>query len=261
MNTGFRKIITFASLALILSAMPACKKKVPLPPVPVDTSSNILNVSVYSVRPGQGRTDSSTSIVVSGTGFKEGAKVFVGEMAALDVTVTSRDVIKATIPAGIQPGTYNVIVRNLDGRESMLQGGFTVTPIPVDNSSSNNQNNTNNSNNNQQGAVCTFDVIYFDFDASSLSQSARDLIQKNMNCAKQMGNKTIVLEGHTDERGSTDYNLALGQRRADEVKKYLSTLGLTNARSMSFGEERPSSYGSTEESWHNNRRVEFKLAE
>ena len=70
---------------------------------------------------------------------------------------------------------------------------------------------------------------------------------------------TVVIEGHCDERGTEEYNLALGQRRADAVKAYLVSYGIDSARisTLSYGEQRPAAAGSTEAAWAKNRRCEF----
>lgn len=106
----------------------------------------------------------------------------------------------------------------------------------------------------------TFGPIYFAFDSSDLSQAARDELERASRHAQRAG-VTIRIEGHTDERGTTEYNLALGQRRADAVKTFLARLGVDAARlsTITFGEERPAVDGDGEDAWGRNRRAELRL--
>ena len=102
-------------------------------------------------------------------------------------------------------------------------------------------------------------VFYFDFDSSSLTDEAR--AQVDAHIAALMGNNASVrLEGHTDERGTREYNLALGERRANAVRDYMVANGVPGYRieSISYGEENPVAYGSGESNWQQNRRVELK---
>lgn len=103
-------------------------------------------------------------------------------------------------------------------------------------------------------------VVYFDFDSDVVKEEFRPLIDLH---AKRLNNNkklALNLEGHTDERGGREYNLALGQRRAEAVAKSLTLLGVQTAQieAVSFGKERPAVQGSNEEAWAKNRRVELK---
>lgn len=103
-------------------------------------------------------------------------------------------------------------------------------------------------------------VVYFDFDSFAIKDEYKGLVEthaKTLTTAKQ---RRMVVEGHADERGSREYNLALGQKRAEAVVKSLALLGVGQAQveAVSFGEERPAATGSTEEAWAKNRRAELK---
>jgi peptidoglycan-associated lipoprotein len=103
-------------------------------------------------------------------------------------------------------------------------------------------------------------VVYFDFDSDVVKEEYRPLVDlhaKRLNANKKAA---LNLEGHTDERGGREYNLALGQRRAEAVAKSLTLLGVGAAQveAVSFGKERPAVQGSSEEAWAKNRRVELK---
>lgn len=112
-------------------------------------------------------------------------------------------------------------------------------------------------------AVTRFETIYFDFDKSDLRQDARDVLSKNAEAIlKSMAGTKIQIEGHCDERGSSEYNLALGERRAKSAQKYLTTLGVKaeNISIISYGKEKPAVNGSDEAAWAKNRRDEFIVA-
>ena len=102
-------------------------------------------------------------------------------------------------------------------------------------------------------------MIYFAYDKSIITAEFQEVIQKNYEWIFQNPDAQIQLEGHCDERGTNEYNLALGERRAKAVFDYLVSLGASPSQFtiVSFGEERPVAYGSSEASWRQNRRVEF----
>lgn len=109
-------------------------------------------------------------------------------------------------------------------------------------------------------AVSNQRVVLFDFDSFVVKDEYRGLIDTH---AKRLNNKktlALSLEGHADERGGREYNLALGQKRAEAVAKSLTLLGVasTQVEPVSFGKERPVDNGHTEEAWAKNRRVELR---
>jgi peptidoglycan-associated lipoprotein len=101
-------------------------------------------------------------------------------------------------------------------------------------------------------------TIYFDFDRSDIRPDARETLRSNAEAIKG-STGVVTIEGHTDERGSTEYNLALGERRANAAKRYLVDLGVASSRlnTVSFGEDRPAVQGHDESAWRYNRRAEF----
>ena len=103
--------------------------------------------------------------------------------------------------------------------------------------------------------------VFFDYDKYDIRSDARETLQKNASGLKANSVGTMVLEGHCDERGTPEYNLALGQRRADAVVAYLKDLGVTTTsiQTVSYGEERPFAQGHDESSWSQNRRVHFRF--
>lgn len=103
------------------------------------------------------------------------------------------------------------------------------------------------------------DKIYFAFDASELTEESRNTLSRNAGILKQQPSMKVQIEGHCDERGSDEYNLALGERRAKSAMKYLTTLGVPSDRlsTISYGKERPAVPESNEAAWAKNRRDEF----
>jgi peptidoglycan-associated lipoprotein len=103
-------------------------------------------------------------------------------------------------------------------------------------------------------------VIYFDFDSFVVKDEFRPVVEAHAKYLNANKAKRMLVEGHTDERGGREYNLALGQKRAEAVQKSLALLGVADnqAEAVSFGEERPAMQGSDEAAWAKNRRAELK---
>ena len=102
-------------------------------------------------------------------------------------------------------------------------------------------------------------VIYFDFDKADIRPEFRDIVQAHAAYLGQNGNVRVTLEGHADERGTREYNMGLGERRAIAVKNVLTLQGAGGGQvdTVSYGEERPVAMGHDEQSWALNRRVEI----
>lgn len=103
--------------------------------------------------------------------------------------------------------------------------------------------------------------VYFDFDKSNIREDQRARIEKNAAFLKENSEVKVRIEGNCDERGTNEYNMALGERRALSAKKYLQNLGIHPDRmhTLSFGEEKPLLYGHDEYSWAQNRRDDFVI--
>jgi peptidoglycan-associated lipoprotein len=101
--------------------------------------------------------------------------------------------------------------------------------------------------------------IYFEFDKSRLTPMAQDTLMRHAAWLRENPDVTVTIEGHADERGTNEYNLALGDRRADSAKDFLVDLGIPASRltTISYGEERPLCMDQTEECWAKNRRGHF----
>ena len=102
-------------------------------------------------------------------------------------------------------------------------------------------------------------VIYFDYDSSDIAPQYRNAVAAHAAFLAKNPGRSVTLEGHADERGSREYNLALGERRAQSVKNMMTLQGTAAAqiRTTSYGEERPAVEGSDENAWSQNRRVEI----
>ncbi len=103
-------------------------------------------------------------------------------------------------------------------------------------------------------------ILYFDFDQADLRPQYGDLLARHANKLSNNSRTKVRLEGHADERGSREYNIGLGERRAQAVRRMLLIQGASSNQisTVSFGEERPAAMGSDEDSWQQNRRVEIK---
>lgn len=105
-------------------------------------------------------------------------------------------------------------------------------------------------------AVDVPDRVFFAYDSYSLTNAAQDTLAKQAKWLKANGSVTIAIEGHADERGTREYNLALGDRRANAAKDYLMTQGISSSRitTISFGKEKPVNNASNNKAWAQNRR-------
>ena len=103
--------------------------------------------------------------------------------------------------------------------------------------------------------------IYFDFDRSNLKMDAQAVLKRKATFLKANPNEKAIIQGHCDERGTSEYNLALGDRRANSAKKFLENLGIAGSRikTISYGEERPLDSGNNEAAWAKNRNCQFRL--
>jgi peptidoglycan-associated lipoprotein len=105
------------------------------------------------------------------------------------------------------------------------------------------------------------EMVFFDYDISELRQDAQETLGRKVPILRANPGLTLRVTGHADERGSLEYNLALGMRRAQSVKDYLAGFGIDAARVQidSMGEDQPLEEGGTEEAWARNRRAEFQI--
>ena len=100
------------------------------------------------------------------------------------------------------------------------------------------------------------DRVFFNYDSAELDADAQELLQDQVAWLKQYSDVSVIIEGHCDERGTREYNLALGEKRAQSVKNYIISLGISSDRisTISYGKERPAVVGSNDGAWAQNRR-------
>lgn len=124
----------------------------------------------------------------------------------------------------------------------------TVTPVVADQAGSAGQ-----------GPANVARIIYFDYDSNAIKPQYQSLVEAHARFLKSGNSRHVVVEGHTDERGGREYNLALGQRRAEAVRRALGLLGVPESQveAVSFGKEKPAVPGSDESAWAQNRRAEI----
>jgi peptidoglycan-associated lipoprotein len=129
-------------------------------------------------------------------------------------------------------------------------GGVTsgVTPVTIDQSAQT-----------AQGPVGVARIVYFDFDSYTIKPEYQSLIDGHARFLKANPQRHVTIEGHTDERGGREYNLALGQKRSEAVRRALELLGVADSQieAVSFGKEKPAVQGTGEAVWAQNRRAEI----
>ncbi|MGB5985281.1 MAG: peptidoglycan-associated lipoprotein Pal [Desulfobacterales bacterium] len=105
------------------------------------------------------------------------------------------------------------------------------------------------------------EVVYFDYDSAVLSPAAQEILRDKAGWMRDNPNARVIIEGHTDSRGTGEYNLALGDRRAASARNFLTGAGIDGARvsTISYGEERPADAMENESAWAKNRRAEFVI--
>jgi len=129
-------------------------------------------------------------------------------------------------------------------------GGTQSRVAPVD---------ANATNGTAQGPVNVARLVYFDYDSFQIKAESQAIIEQHARFLRANPQRKVSLEGHTDERGGREYNLALGQKRAEAVRRALALLGVADGQmeAVSFGKEKPAVMGSDEAAWAQNRRVEI----
>ena len=136
----------------------------------------------------------------------------------------------------------------LQGQPGGTGGQTAVVPVVTDPTAGN-----------QGGPTNVARIVYFDYDSYVIKQEFQSLIEGHARFLKANAGRKINIEGHTDERGGREYNLALGQRRSEAVRRALGLLGVNDSQveAVSFGKEKPAAPGSDEGSWAKNRRAEI----
>ena len=156
---------------------------------------------------------------------------------------------------GITPSA-SAPVKEMTNREGLQEQSVKQAPV-VESTIGENQKNAGQ----VEDLKLMLEKIYFDFDSYTLSGAARSSLQKNAKLIKKVTAGKVRIEGNCDERGSDEYNLALGEKRAKAAMQYLITLGLPAERLsvISYGKEKPADPGHGEAAWAKNRRDEFAV--
>ena len=204
----------------------------------VTTHEIEVRLSIVSITPSTAAVDQPVDATLRGAGFATGAKVYIGVTPATRVEFVSDSSLRIGVP-GLPAGRYDVEVQNPDGTSSVLRQGLLVQ---------------------DDAPACASFTVYFDLDKSNLRSDSIDLLTSQVACLKEQ-TAPIEIDGHCDERGTTDYNIALGQRRADAVSRWLTSNGVpaSRIRTVTYGEERPVDMGHDEAAWGKNRRGEIIL--
>jgi peptidoglycan-associated lipoprotein len=225
-----------------------CKKKDEVVENPnVDIVANPeVRLQVVSVEPDSVEPDAAFRAIVYGSGFAQGARVWFGatEIAA----VTFRDENTLTMSAPPMPaGIHDVKVQNPNGEISILRAGLRARKELSQTDPA-------------AGLSCHVIRIPFDFDKNSISGEAERELNRHLPCFTSR-TSPVRIEGHCDERGTTEYNLALGLRRAESVQKWLVNHNVppSRLRTVSYGEERPVDGSHNEAAWAKNRRADISV--
>ncbi len=239
-----RTCARFLALAAIVAV--GCKKPEPPPPPPPPPPTPTVRVQVISVDPPSVMVHEPFRAQVFGSGFQTDVGVWVGSTQIAAVTRFDSNSIEISVPP-LEQGAHDVRVLNPDGTGHTLKSAIFARIIDTTRTDP------------TAGLSCDNLTINFDFDSSSLSSRAQAALSTNLACFTQRTG-TVRVEGHCDERGTTDYNLALGQRRADSVRRWLASQGVPSSRvqTISYGEERPTDRSGGEASWARNRRAEVQ---
>ena len=213
-------------------------------PDQIEIPSPDVELQVTAAEPDRVESGKSFRATIYGSAFADGAEVWVGEEAISTVVFRDENTLVVSVPA-LTAGAYDVRVRNVDGESATLRTGIVVR--------------------NAQPTIppqCLSMRIGFDLDSDGINAQARQTLSGASECFS-LSSVQFRIEGHADERGTTDYNLALGQRRADAVQRYLISQNVTPSRisTVSYGEEKPLEYGQNESAWAANRRAEILISE
>jgi outer membrane protein OmpA-like peptidoglycan-associated protein len=239
MSLSRASLLALAALSVAPTA--GCRKKVE----PVDTDTDVVApptvaLQVVSIDPGTATAGEAFEAEVIGSGFENGARVSFAGAAATSTGRIDENTLAVSVP-GLAQGLYDVTVTNPDGTKATLRDGLevvaTADPLPP---------------------PCEGGRVAFGFDKYDLDGAARGTLDRLAGCLVAQGT-SLVIEGHCDARGPTEYNVALGNKRADAVQRYLLGKGVPpgRLRTVSYGEERPLREGDDESAWASNRRAEL----
>jgi outer membrane protein OmpA-like peptidoglycan-associated protein len=227
--------------ALVLAGCPGGKDKKDKDKVVEDTGPRLpppsVQLVVAGIDPTVAEPETPFDADVLGTGFEKGASVSFSGTPSGSVQWLSANLLRVRVPA-MMAGTFDVTVTNPDGTTATLRRGLTLTTTP------------------RHG--CSAITVHFELDSAGMFPADLTTLKSAADCWRNES-ALLHIDGHCDERGTTEYNLALGQRRADAVASYLLSLGIPRSRLRitSYGEERPLMTGHDDSAWTSNRRAEI----
>lgn len=242
----FRKTVFVLGFVAFAAFVAGCKKHVASvppapPPAPAAQPTVTLNAAPGAINPGQTVTLSWSSTSATDLDIEPG----VGKVSPQGSTPVNPD----------ESTTYTITATG--------SGGTATASARVDVSARNAETpRPSGPPNVQQLFEQNVRDAFFDLDKSDLRADARDALTKDAEFLRSYPQVRVSLEGHCDERGSTEYNLGLGQRRAEAAKNFLISLGITSDRveTISWGKERPFCGEHNDECWQQNRRAHFVMA-
>lgn len=209
----------------------------------VDSQSPMIKMII----PNRGSNDGPITVVLTGKNFDKKASAKLSksgkEIEGSNTNVVSGDNASTTFDLKNQePGDYDVIVTNPDGKSGVLAGGFTIEKIMEEK---------------------LLKSIFYDFDKYNIRPDQAPRLDYNLDLLKEFKENYVVLDGHADERGTREYNIALAERRAETVKKFLVQNGFDPDKITinAYGEDYPVKKGHNESSWWYNRRVDISIWE
>ncbi len=209
----------------------------------VDSQSPIIKMII----PNRGTNDGPVTVTLTGDNFDKNASAKLAksgkEIPGSDTGVTSESNMLSTFDLSEQEaGVYDVIISNPDGKTGILSGGFTIEKIMEEK---------------------LLKSLFFDFDKFNIRRDQEPRLNYDLDLLKDFKNSYIVLDGHADERGTREYNVALAGRRAETVKKFLVENGFDPEKITinAYGEDYPVKKGHNESSWWYNRRVDISIWE
>jgi peptidoglycan-associated lipoprotein len=200
---------------------------------------------VAAIDPSFGPEGTVFDVSVYGSGFSQAARVRFGESEAVRVLLADENTLTATVPP-LTAGAFDVTVINPDGAAETLRNALIIEADFAQE---------------VQEIQCEGGTVYFGFNSDTMEPESLSTLSSILDCLMEATSARVIFEGHTDERGTTEYNLALGNRRVDSVRHQAITQGLSPSRSrtVSYGEERPEVGGHDEQAWSRNRRVEIRV--
>lgn len=187
--------------------------------------------------------------------------IMVMMLSGLVLTVSCAKKSVVSEPGGVTLNTDDNVVRNAAAQEELARQKAAEEARLQEEAL--NQEALSEEANKREAAKRRFGSqdIHFAYDSAELSPMARMLLKEKAAWLEEYGNASVVIEGHCDERGTTEYNLALGERRAQATEAFMIDLGISSSRLsiISYGEERPLGTSHNEAGWAKNRRAHFVI--